>query len=366
MNISVIGIGRLGLCMALCFENNGCSVLGVDTNEEHVNQINSKTLKSFEPKVEKYLQMSRKLKATTSLEKGLQFSNLIFIVVPTPSGQSDNYYDHSILIRLLSDINQFKIRNKHLVISCTVMPGFINKTGKDLLSDCEGCTLNYNPEFIAQGSIINNFMRPDIVLIGEENKKAGDIIQSIYSSVSNCKKIHRLSVLEAEITKISLNGFITTKIAYANLIGDLCLSLGLHSPNAVLAAIADDSRVGSKYFNYGYSYGGPCFSRDNHALSKCCSEVNLNASIPIATSISNQEHIQFQATQLLKENKDEYIFTDICYRPGSKIPIIDCSAKLKIAEILVRNHKKKVTIKDEPQLIDLVKKEYGNIFEYTT
>lgn len=363
MNISVIGIGRLGLCMALCFENNGYPVVGVDTNEDYINQINNKTLKSYEPGVEKYLQMARKLKATTSLEEGLSNADLIFIVVPTPNGEGTNHYDHSILIKVLESINQLKVRDKHFVISCTVMPGFISKIGKGLLSDCEGCTLNYNPEFIAQGSIINNFINPDIVLIGEENKKAGDLIQKIYFSVTNCKKVHRLSVLEAEIAKISLNGFVTTKIAYANLIGDLCLSMGITNPESVLKAISDDSRIGGKYFKYGYSFSGPCFCRDLLALSQTMKESGIFPALPMGTHQSNQEHIQFQANQLLKEDKKEYTFTDICYKPESKIPIIEHSAKLKIAEILAKNGRK-VIIKDEPQLINLAKKEYDDIFEY--
>ncbi len=377
-NISIIGVGRLGLCMALCFEKAGYHVLGMDVNSDYVNQINNKSLKSYEPQVEEFLRTAQNFEATMSLEETLDFSNLIFIIVPTPTGTnqkglgSQNYYDHSILNNLLQSINQLKVQRKHFIICCTVMPGYIENIGKKFLVDCQNCTLSYNPEFIAQGSIIQNFFNPDIVLIGEpldqesEDPKGGnvgDLIQEVYlRTVDNKPIICRMSTIEAEITKIALNGFITMKIAYANLIGDLCKVKNAR-PDVVLKAIGSDSRIGNKFFKYGYAPGGPCLFRDLLALSGSLSQNQVSSLLPLSAHRENQDHTHRQAEELLKEDKSEYIFTDICYKSGSKIPIIENSAKLKIAKILVVAGKK-VIIEDERQLIQEAKKEYGDIFEY--
>ena len=131
----------------------------------------------------------------------------------------------------------------------------------------------------------------------------------------------------------------------------------------VLNSVGGDSRIGNKYFNPGYSFGGPCFPRDTKALKLLVDKVNINSDILTATTKYNEEHIKFQVEQMLKENKDEYIIENVCYKEGSNIPIIEESAKLKIAYELVKNSKS-VIIKDIPEIIEEVKKEYGNLFKY--
>lgn len=146
----------------------------------------------------------------------------MYILVATPAGIGEKSYDHSHLSRVLSDLNKRKLKDKHIVIGCTVLPGYIRDTGRFLLRDCLNCTLNYNPEFIAQGAIIHGFENPDMVLIGEENKAAGDLIESIYHRCVKSKPfVARMSVESAEITKLALNCFVTTKIAYANTVADI-------------------------------------------------------------------------------------------------------------------------------------------------
>lgn len=369
-NISFIGIGRLGLCSALCFEKSGFSVLGCDVSEKYINELNSKMYKSFEPKVEEYLQKATNFKATTDLMETLNFSDFIFIVVPTPNG--DSGYDHSILSSLLNNINKTKIKGKNFIICCTVMPGYIKNIGNYLIKDCLDCSLSYNPEFIAQGSIIDNFENPDIVLIGSAFEDIANQIKSLYQKMLRCTPRYcLLKPIEAEITKISLNGFITTKIAYANMIGDLCYSFNC-DPKKVLESIGSDSRVGNKYFKYGYSYGGPCFPRDTKALSLILKKQNIYNDLIEATQSCNEKHTFFQVDQLVSSDDITFIrdltitnviIDGICYKGDSQIPIITESPKLKIALALSKlgYH---VYIKDYPQLIEEVKKEYGNEFYY--
>ena len=170
------------------------------------------------------------------------------------------------LSNLLVKINKIKPTNKDIIIGCTVMPKYIDDVGNGLLSDCVNCNLSYNPEFVAQGDIINGFKNPDIILVGTNNDYLKPKMEEIYGNIcENKPKYCFLTPLEAEITKISINGFITTKLSYANMVGDLCDNLNANK-ELVLNSIGSDSRIGTKYFKPGYSFGGPCFPRDTKAL----------------------------------------------------------------------------------------------------
>jgi UDPglucose 6-dehydrogenase len=366
-NVTVIGVGRLGLGLALLIEKGGYNVRGVDIFPDYVKCLNDKTYKTKEPEYEKLLQNSKNFHSTTSLEEGLRFSNIIFIVVQTPNGGGKRFYDHTILSNLLVKINKHKVKNKDIIIGCTVMPKYINEIGKTLIEDCENTTLNYNPEFIAQGEIIKGFLYPDIILIGTENESLGAKLKKIYSTfILSNPKYCILTPLEAELVKITINGFITTKLSFANMISDVCDECGADK-NKVLNSVGSDSRIGNKYFRPGYSFGGPCFPRDTKALKQFVDKQQINSDLLKATTKYNEEHVKYQTNQLLKENpaKEEFEFVDICYKEKSKIPIIEESAKLKIAANLARMGKR-VIIKDEVQLINECKKEYGLIFSYET
>ncbi len=362
-NITVIGIGKLGIGFALLLENVGYNVLGIDIFEDYVNEINKKAISFTEPGYNDLINNFKNFKASTSLEEGINFSNIIFIIVQTPNSGGEKFYDHSILSNLLCKINKLKPENKHIIIGCTVMPKYINEVGLYLINDCKNCTLNYNPEFVAQGDIINGFKKPDIILFGTEDNNLHDKIREIYLKiVHNNPKFCFLKPLEAEIVKISLNGFITTKISFSNMISDLCDTLNVNKEK-VLDSIGSDSRIGNKYFRPGYSFGGPCFPRDTKALKQLMDQNNINSDILSSTTTYNEEHIIFQAKQLHEKKLDKYIIENICYKENSKIPIIEESAKLKIAKKL-KEWNNNVVIQDSEDLILEVKKEYGNLFEY--
>ena len=146
------------------------------------------------------------------------------------------------------------------------------------------------------------------------------------------------------------------------MISDLCDTIGADKFN-VLKSISSDTRIGNKYFSPGYSFGGPCFPRDTKALSLILEQNNINNKLLKSTSEYNIFHSDFLTNKLLKENKDIYIFENICYKENSKIPIIEESAKIRIAYKLAKLGKH-IIIKDEIQLINEVKKEYGNLFKY--
>lgn len=385
-NITVIGIGKLGLGFSLLLERSGYNVLGVDIFEDYVNKINAKTIFFSEPSYNDLLQKSENLMATTSLQHGLNHSDIIFIIVQTPNGGGSRFYDHSILSNLLERINKLKPQNKHFIIGCTVMPKYIQDIGLNLVKDCENSTLSYNPEFVAQGDIVRGFENPDIVLVGTTSEKLKPILKEIYENMTVTEpKFCFMTPTESEIVKISLNGFITTKISFANMISDLCDTIPNVNKSTVLEAIGSDSRIGTKYFRPGTSFGGPCFPRDTRALKQLMDQHSIQSNILKATTEYNEEHIQFQTQQLLSKNsfvsdkmkklltcsssnntdtEDHYTFNNVCYKDNSKIPIIEESAKLKIAELLAKKHNIKVTIRDVEPIVNEVKKEFGNLFKY--
>lgn len=381
--IGFIGVGRLGLVTALCFERVGYDVLAVDSNDKYVDALNSKTFNSPEKGVSDLLKNSKNIRFTLNLTDVLDFADIIFIVVPTPEGGGDNYYDHSILGEVLTKVSKLNVHGKTFIISCTVMPGYINQIGNKIIENLLECQLVYNPEFIAQGEIIKGFLNPDIILIGTDQPDSRHIkdLQDMYKSLFDgrhlfddcfvlndhkCPSVCVLSCIEAEITKISINGFITTKIAYANMIGDLCLS-HQSDPDIVLKTISLDRRIGSKCFGYGFAYGGPCFPRDTKALTKVLEKKKIEPHITKATDSQNGEHTTYQYYRLLSllnyQAAEINLYRCSTYKPNTII--IDGSATLAICQRLSKDKLYTIQIHDIQIIVDEVKKKFGNIFTYS-
>jgi len=360
--ISIIGIGKLGLCFGLTLEKSGYDVLGCDIYPDYVDQINDKAFKTPEPGVEEALLLSNNFKATTDLKKTVDFSDVLFVVVATPSLKSGRY-DHSQVDTLVEKVKSFGVqkKQKHLVICCTTMPGYCD-TVQERLRDFN-YTVSYNPEFIAQGTILRDQLQPDMVLIGEGSPKAGDLLREIYENhTSNTPPVCRMTRTEAEICKISLNCFVTTKISFANMIGDIVVKAG-GDPTTVLKAIGSDSRIGNKYLGYGFGYGGPCFPRDNRALAIYADDLEMPADISVATDSINHKHLKFQLKEFFSCNdKSKPIFMDnVTYKPGTTI--IEESQQLEFA-VGVAKAGYTVTIVEDAATINQVKEKYGPLFNY--
>lgn len=361
-NISIVGIGRLGLCFGLTLEKAGYNIVGCDISQDYVDSINNKTIKSPESGVEELVKSSKYLKATTDLLETINHSNVVFVVVATPSLPSGEY-DHSQVDHLVTNLQKLGVQEstKHFIICCTTMPGYSDLV-QERLKDYN-YTVSYNPEFIAQGTILRDQASPDMVLIGEGSKEAGDILEEIYvKHTQNNPNICRMSRTEAEICKISLNCFVTTKISFANMIGDMVVRSG-GDPNVVLSAIGSDSRIGNKYLRYGYGYGGPCFPRDNRALAIYANKINLPADISIATDNINNKHLGFQVAEFEKNNDKhkEIVFDTVTYKPNTTI--IEESQQLAFAVELARLGYD-IKIKEHPETIKKVKEKYYNLFTY--
>ncbi len=363
VKIGVVGIGRLGLCFALNLERVGFDVFGVDSDADYILSIQSKTLTSNEPHVEDYLSDSEFLSVSSELKSIIDPEiQMIFICVPTPS-KADGTFDHSYIDKICDEILEFDRPEKetHLIINSTVMPGYCDSLHERMSQ--HNYTASYNPEFIAQGSIIEDQQFPDQVLIGEANEDVGNEIEAIYRCFcQNDPRFSRMSKTEAEITKLAVNCFLTTKIAFANSIGDLTIQHGGNQDN-VLAAIGADERIGPNFLRYGFGYGGPCLPRDNHAMGKAAQQVDLELPISEATDRANSLHRNFQLEAFEKNySKDEQIvFSELTYKPDSDI--IEESQRLELAVDLARKGYT-VLLKDRGTVIDQIRAIHQNLFTY--
>src|SRR5262245_25372714 len=179
------------------------------------------------------------------------------------------------------------------------MPGSTGGEIREALEQHSGRRLGdnlglcYNPEFIALGSVIRDMLRPDMILIGESDAKAGAVRENSYArSCDNAPVIRRMNCVNAELTKISVNTFVTTKISYANMLADICDRLPEADVDAVTQAVGTDSRVGGKYLKGAIGYGGPCFPRDNVAFSALARSLGARAELAEATDAINRHQIE--------------------------------------------------------------------------
>ncbi len=301
--VSIIGVGKLGLCLGLNLETKGYSVLGIDISKPYIDLLKNKTLKSSEPFVEELLQKSSNIEFTTDLTRAIE-SDTIFVVVATPS-TSEWKYDHTQVEQVADELIKLgkQPTRKDLVINCTTFPGYCDTLQKKLKE--YNYYVSYNPEFIAQGTIIKDQLNCDSVLIGEADKTAGDKIETIYRDLCESDPYYnRMSYTEAELVKLATNCFLTTKISFANMVGDIANRLNCNA-NTVLNAVGTDSRIGLKYIKPGFGFGGPCFPRDNRALAKCGEELGIDAVVSKATDEMNKKHLQYQIEDFIKANPDK-------------------------------------------------------------
>lgn len=361
--IGVVGIGRLGLCFALNLERVGFDVYGVDSNADYIQSLKSKTLKSNEPHVEYFLGESEYLNVSTELESVIDPEiRLIFICVPTPS-KPDGTFDHSYIDKVCEELLTFNYPEEetHLIINSTVMPGYCEK----LHVEMRGCnySVSYNPEFIAQGSIIEDQQFPDQVLIGETSEEVGNEIEAIYRCfIQNEPRFSRMSRTEAEITKLAVNCFLTTKIAFANSIGDLTIQHG-GNQDSVLEAIGADARIGSNFLRYGFGYGGPCLPRDNRAMGEAAKQAKLELPLSVATDRSNVLHRNFQqeAFEQSYSKEEQIVFTGLTYKQNSDI--IEESQRLELAIDLAKEGYT-ILLRDRVEVIDQIRALHQDLFTY--
>src|SRR5687768_10090998 len=232
MKISVIGLGKLGSPLSAVLASKGFSIVGTDLHQPYVDSINAGQAPVDEPRLQELIEANRdRLRATMDAAAAVAKTDVTFIIVPTPSDDSGRFRNSHILTAMEAIGAGLRKKNGYhvVVITSTVMPG---STGGEIRAALEVASgrrvgeqlgLCYNPEFIALGSVVRDMLSPDVILIGQSDVKAGDVLESIYDKACENKPvIQRMSFVNAELTKIAVNTFVTTKISYANMLAGLC------------------------------------------------------------------------------------------------------------------------------------------------
>tara|TARA_S200000501_G_scaffold328380_1_gene328259 strand:+ start:124 stop:1272 length:1149 start_codon:yes stop_codon:yes gene_type:complete len=320
MKIGLIGAGRLGICIALLMEREGYDVIVSDIRAAYVSGLNDRKIETNEPEVEYLLKDVKNFRATTDNKEVIEECDIIFTLVATPS-LDDGSYDVSSVDTVVDDLKKVDgINGKSFIVGCTTNPGDC-KRWEEKLSGC-GVDVYYNPEFIAQGSIIKDLQNADMVLVGGHGHHIS-VIEDIYNKIQVKEpSIHFMSTTAAELVKLAVNCYLTTKISYANMVGEVMISSGMEDEvDNVLGAIGADSRVGSKYLKYGYGFGGPCLPRDNRAFAAFANKLGMKYNLGETTDNFNNEHSKFLKNYFIKQNKDNlpFCFDYISYKKGTDI-----------------------------------------------
>jgi len=308
MNISVIGLGKLGLCIA-CVLAKDYKVIGIDSNENHIAMLQTGVNPIKETHLNNWFDLYKK--NITFTNKFTDLGDIVFVVVPTPS-ISDNTFTSKYIEQALQKISD----KKTVVIVSTVMP----KETARLQEKYPNLNLIYNPTFIALGSVIKNFIYPDFILIGvdKEAETSGlSKLLNVYTKI--CVEKPRfivLTALEAEIAKLALNCYITMKITFANQIGNLCYRLGI-KPDRILNAIGKDSRIGNLYFKAGLGYGGPCFPRDNMAMASFMKKAGADPRLLRIIHQLNYDQVPEFVNRIIKLKPTTIGFEGISYKRGT-------------------------------------------------
>lgn len=322
MKIGVIGAGRLGICFALLCEAAGYDVLVSDIRKDYVNGLNERKIKTNEPEVENLLRSAKNFRATTNNKEVIEECDLIYTLVATPSLE-DGSYDVSAVWSVIEDF-QDVAAVKYFVVGCTTNPGDCENFKKQLPRNVK---VFYNPEFIAQGSIINDLRHADMVLLGsdpnEDLENVTKDIKKLYEKIQTTRAIVcTMSTTAAEVTKIAINCYLTTKISYANMLGDVLRKAGCGDEiTSVLTAVGTDSRIGRKYLNYGFGYGGPCLPRDNRSFAAFAQKVGLEYNLGTVTDNINNQHAGHLCDYFESVNgkKLPFYFDSITYKRGTDI-----------------------------------------------
>ena len=299
--VSVIGLGKLGAPMVACVASKGYWAIGVDTNPRNVRLIDEAKATHFEPGLDEMLRdNAARVSATEDFGQAVAESDITFIVVPTPS-EPGGSFSTEYVVAAGEEIGEALKRKQgyHLVVlTSTVLPGATEADLKPVLEARSGkkCGadfgLCYSPEFIALGSVIRDMLNPDFLLVGEWDRRSGDVLSEFYGTLCDSDPpMARMNIVNAELAKISVNSYVTMKISFANNLAEICEGLPGADANVVTSAIGLDSRIGRKYIKAALGYGGPCFPRDNRAFGCAARHASAAASLAEATDAVNERQL---------------------------------------------------------------------------
>lgn len=375
-SISIIGLGKLGLSYLAAFASRGFKVIGVDVNPSVIELVSKGKAPIYEPGLEDMLQKYKKnIQVTSDYSLAIEKTDVSFILVATPSdswGRFSNNCIESALKFLAEGVVKSQKQNHLFVIGSTLMPGSIQYRLIPLIEKHLEKTLNDNfgvafvPDFVALGSVIHDFLNPDLVLIGESCPSAGESVEKILKKLTlNNPPFVRTSLIEAETAKVALNCYITMKISFANSLANLCEKIPGANVDNITKAIGFDKRISPHYLKGGPSFGGTCFPRDVKAYTALAKRLGVQAELIEATEKVNN----FQKSHLLDLVMGNLFETDrtvsilgTAFKQNT--PVVEESISNYLIPRLI-DQKVKVTVYDKLAL-EQTRKVFGDEINYAS
>jgi GDP-mannose 6-dehydrogenase len=327
MNISVFGLGYVGMVTSVCLASQGNNVIGVDIKEDKVNAINRGIAPQYENGLDDLIKKTgtpSKLRATTDVQEAIDNSEISLICVGTPANLDGGLnLDH---MRRVCEHVGLAMRNKvtyHVVVvRSTVLPGTThnviiptlenasrNKCGKDF-------GLCVNPEFLREGQAIYDFFNPERIVIGESDKRSGDLLEQMYNDIKS--PLVRLDITTAEIIKYVDNTFHALKVTFSNEIGSICKKLNIDS-RKVMDIFCMDKKLNLSpyYFKPGFAFGGSCLPKDLSALLAKSAELNLQLPLLESIRLSNYSHVERAVDLIISLNKKRVGVLGLAFKAGT-------------------------------------------------
>ncbi|MCP3926861.1 MAG: UDP-glucose/GDP-mannose dehydrogenase family protein [Desulfobacterales bacterium] len=330
MNVTVIGTGYVGLVSGACFSEMGNNVTCVDVDKNKIENLKNGVLPIYEPGLEPMVLKNYKegfLNFSTDLKKAMLNSNIYIIAVGTPPGENgsaDLKYVLSVAKEIGKNVSDYSI----IVDKSTVPVGTADKVKETLKKEIEKRDLNVdfdvvsNPEFLKEGAAIDDFMKPDRVIIGAESERAISVMRKLYAPFSRTRdKLIVMGVKDAEMTKYAANSLLATKISFMNEIANLCEKLGVDVQN-VRTGIGSDSRIGYSFIYPGCGYGGSCFPKDVKALIKTSIDADFDPKVLQAVEDRNnlqKERLFEKVIEKYGSDLTDYTFGiwGLSFKPGT-------------------------------------------------
>jgi UDPglucose 6-dehydrogenase len=310
MKIAVIGTGYVGLVTGTCFADTGIKVTCVDVDAHKINQLKKGIVPIYEPGLDALIKRNYdkgNLSFTTDIKKGIIGAEAIFIAVGTPPGD-DGSADLKNVKKVASEIGRYLTKYSVVVTKSTVPVGTAETVRSVVRKELSKRNLDIdfdvasNPEFLKEGSAIDDFLKPERIVIGVDSARAEEIMKKLYMPfLLNNHPILFMDIASAEITKYAANAMLATRISFINEIANLCDILGA-DVNQVRRGIGSDSRIGNKFIYPGVGYGGSCFPKDVKALIKTANDIGYELNVVKATEKANE----YQKTVLFSKIKRHF------------------------------------------------------------
>lgn len=369
MNIAVVGTGYVGLVTGTCFAETGNHVVCVDINEKKVKSLREGVIPIFEPGLDVLFERNTKegrLHFTTNLAEAVEKAHIIFLALPTPPGE-DGSADLSYILGVAKDLGGIITDYKVIVDKSTVPVGTAEKVSSILAEQLSKKLFDVvsNPEFLREGVAVEDFMKPDRVVVGTRSERARKLMKQLYEPfVRQGNPIYFMDERSAELTKYAANSYLAMRISFMNEIANLCEKTGANV-DQVRIGMGSDSRIGKRFLFPGIGYGGSCFPKDVQALAKTASDFSYD--FKILKSVMKVNGIQkgVLTKKIKKYYKNELVGKTIAvwglaFKPNTD-DIREAPALVIIDELLQLGVKVRVF---DPEAMENVKAIYGDRITY--